>query len=793
MARYLTPAKIGLLALIELYVDEHVPATAIIPVLSFVTSHLLDPDPQAFAVGSSKDARWRKAENTVSLVIGIKDFEKLLSAHAVVVGLPGRKLWDTFLAKLWGVNSLDLLHDFFGRQARCLAKTKEDLRRAGVEGDAAAEVLRRQQEAGGVILSKNSPLGQFVRRCQVEFNRLRFDDATQLWTDFVQYRQPTAGYLRKRNPSFGRLSFDNVLLAGERAEWDIEGAAALTSVVYGDMVSSGTPSAVPVSTDDIELLLEFQIEQMQKFGTRIPLELRNQFHDLLGDSFLVPSLRHYLSFLDAWRSGDYPTAFDYLHQYFDYTMQNRDKLFYQYALMNLAVLQADFGCYREAVTAMLETVSTARENRDMTCLNFALSWLFHFGRAHPDLVRDLEADSLLGTAKESLSYLRVKAKETGMWTLWSSVLLSEAKLGLANGESVATAMELMVRSSHLIAERNMKNMFGAQSSMSIALWDRLGLSQLSTMDCEIFLRCHARHSIFDDELKVTARISQRLASKGKYDEALQKMEALDENSLRSWKASQFWHKYRGIIKLRRDLHHNKLDGAEQLLAQLLQSKKDDLEPDMAYVVDFLHIDCLIRRGNLQDAFAKVENMLAALRDDKRDVALRVRLMLIKVNLFDRCGRPQRGFTLAMRAASISWRARLVPCLWQAIGALANILASLAEFDAAVRLLTAILPRTLECDSAALSGQLYSYLADANMGLAGIQAPRSAKRREYLTRATGAVQKAFDHYSSIEDITRQCEMMAKKATIMKVAGDKVLAADYAAAYVALRKSAAALSV
>ncbi|KAL0937930.1 Anaphase-promoting complex subunit 5 [Colletotrichum truncatum] len=789
MARYLTPAKIGLLSLIELYTDEHVPTAAIIPVLSFITSHLLDPDPLSLTTTARKDTRWKKAESTVSLVIGIKDFEKLLSAHSVVIGLPGRKLWDTFLTKLWGVNSLDLLHEFFERQSKCLAKTKGELRRAEIEGDAAAQ----QQPQAGITLSRNSPLGQFVRRCQLEFSKLRFHDATQLWTDFVQYRQPTAGYLRKRNPSFGRLSFDNVLMTGEQADWDLEGVSALTSVVYGDMVSSGTPSAVPVSTDDIELLLEFQIEQMQKYGNRIPLELRNQFHDLLGDSYLVPSLRHYLSFLDAWRSGDYPTAFDFLHQYFDYTMQNRDKLFYQYALMNLAVLQADFGCYREAVAAMLETVSTARENRDMTCLNFALSWLFHFGRAHPDLVRDLEADSLLGTAKESLAYLRVKAKETGMWTLWASVLLSEAKLGLANGESVATAAELIVRSSHLIVERNMKNMFGAQLSILIALWERLGLSQLSAMDCEIFLRCHARHSTFDDELKVTSRLAQQLAAKGKFDEALQKLESLDENSLRSWKPSQYWFKYRGIIKLRRDLHHNNLDGAEQLLSQLLQSKKDDLEPDMAFVVDFLHIDCLIRRGNLQDAFNKVEDMLASLRDDKRDISLRVRLMLIKVHLYDKCGRPQRGFTIAMRAASMAWRARLVSCLWQAIGAIANILTSLGEFEASAQLLTAILPRSLECESSALSGQLYSFLADANMGMAGKAAPQSAKRREYLTRATGAIQKAFDHYSSIQDTTRQCEMMAKKATIMKVAGDKVLAADYAAAYVALRKSAAALSV
>ncbi|KAJ0326188.1 hypothetical protein COL5a_007011 [Colletotrichum fioriniae] len=264
MARYLTPAKIGLLALIELYTDEHVPATAIIPVLSFITSHLLDPDPQSFTNTASKDTRWRKAESTVSLVIGIKDFEKLLSAHSVVVGLPGRKLWDTFLAKLWGINSLDLLHDFFARQSQCLAKTKEELlRAAGGDETIAAQLLQEQQQKSGITLSRNSPLGQFVRRCQLEFTRLLFHDATQLWTDFVQYRQPTAGYLRKRNPSFGRLSFDNVLMTGEQSEWDLEGVAALTSVVYGDMVRNGTPAAVPVSTDDIELLLEFQIEQMQ--------------------------------------------------------------------------------------------------------------------------------------------------------------------------------------------------------------------------------------------------------------------------------------------------------------------------------------------------------------------------------------------------------------------------------------------------------------------------------------------------------------------------------------------------
>ncbi|KPM34571.1 hypothetical protein AK830_g12001 [Neonectria ditissima] len=782
MARYLNPAKIGLLVLVELYVEGAVPSDAVLPVLSFITSHFMRHAPSKAT--ENQTARWARAERTVSLVISIKDFEKLLGSYPFLMGMPGRKMWDQFLGKLWSINSLDALHEFFENLLEMLAKSKEERRRLAELGE--------PEEEQGIKLALHSPLGMIVRRACLEFQRLQFHDCAELWKNFVRYRQPTAHYLKRKIPGFGRLSFDSVLLLGEQEDWDHKGVMDLAAVTYGDMLTGDQGKTLGVSTDDIETLLEFQIEQMQKYGNRIPLEIRHQFHDLLNDSFLVPSLTHYLTYLDAWRGGDFPTAFDFLHRYFDYTLQNRDRMFYQYALMNLAVLQADFGCHREAVSAMLETVSTARENRDMTCLNFALNWLFHYGRAHPDLVRDLETSSMLGTGKESLAFLRVKAKETGMWTLWSSVLLSEAKLGLVNGDSVATALEFMVRSSHIIVERNMKNMFGSQLSLASAVWDRLGLSRLSFTACEVFLRCHARNSIFDDELKLTCRISLLLTAQGKYDLALEKLESLAENSLRSWKPSQYWHKYKGIIRLRRDLYHNNLDGAEHLLSQIMQSRADELEPDMAFLVDTLYIDYLTRRGDLQGAFAKVDTMIAKLRDEKRDVVIRVKLLLLKASLLDKSGRPQRAFTIVMRATSISWRARLVLSLWQSIGALANILVSLSEFEAASQLLTAVIPRSLECDAKALTALLYSHLADANMGLAGRRAADSHERKEYLAKAAAAVQKSLDHCSGVEDVQQQCQLMAKKATIMKLSGDVGLAADYAAAYVALKKKAELLS-
>lgn len=264
MSRFLTPAKIGLLALIELYVEKAVPISAMLDVLSFVTSHLMDADTRRPANGSS---HWAKAENTVRLVISIADFEKVLSPHAAASGIPGRSLWYVFLDKLWKINSLDALHEFFERREQLLVKTKEEQRRE-------VEMNIPQPSPEVILLSRNSPFGAFVRRTQLEFSRLRFEHTYQLWKDFVKYRQTTAAYYRKKTPSFQRLSFDNVLLEGEHI-WG-SGLEAIANVAYGDMLRNDPTSTLPVSTDDIEKLLEFQIESMQsKSSSQQPLAKRS--------------------------------------------------------------------------------------------------------------------------------------------------------------------------------------------------------------------------------------------------------------------------------------------------------------------------------------------------------------------------------------------------------------------------------------------------------------------------------------------------------------------------------------
>ncbi|KAL9587212.1 MAG: hypothetical protein Q9212_000371 [Teloschistes hypoglaucus] len=339
-------------------------------------------------------------------------------------------------------------------------------------------------------------------------------------------------------------------------------------------------------------------------------------------------------------------------------MQSRDRALYQYALLSLAILQADFGCFSEAVIAMQETIATARENHDMPCLNYSLSWLYHFGRAHQEEMTKTQEKGVLGSEKEALAFLKAKAKESDMWPLLSTTLLSEAR--------------------------------------------------------------------------------------------------------------------------------DEIDAGENILAQL-QATPVQIT-GLQFNISMVEVELQTRRGNYSNALVLQEQLVAKQNRQEADISQRLEAMLLKARIFDRAGIPQKGFSVAIRVASLAHKARVVPVLWEAVGALCRILVSVKQFDAAVRLLESVLPQALECDDGGLAAYLFSCLADGHMGLAGQSKDGSLQRKERLSRTLESLDRAFTEYSRIEDTKGQCEMLAKKATIMHLNGDPVLANDCAAKYLDTRRAA-----
>lgn len=248
MTRFLTPSKIGLLALIELYTDANVPASSTIPILSFILNQIL---PSTFSKSQSNPTQ---STSTLPFILDIKAFQSLLSVHPSASGLPGRTLWDHFLRKLWDIDSLDAVYQFFAKRTHLFAKTREETRKDEEMGIPSAS-------PDMILLSRTSPLGTFIRRSQVEFERLRFNDVTALWSALRRWRQETRTYWTRRNSGLERWAGDIVLVEGQN-EWSAKETEMLELVAYGDM-SIDDPEEGCVSTDDVEKLLEFQVEQMQ--------------------------------------------------------------------------------------------------------------------------------------------------------------------------------------------------------------------------------------------------------------------------------------------------------------------------------------------------------------------------------------------------------------------------------------------------------------------------------------------------------------------------------------------------
>ncbi|BFZ58652.1 APC5 protein [Savitreella phatthalungensis] len=159
-------------------------------------------------------------------------------------------------------------------------------------------------------------------------------------------------------------------------------------------------------------------------------------------------------FLDAWKQADYSTALEHLSRHFDYVERQQphdsgppttsSQLSYQYALLNLALLQSDFRCDREALWAVHEAIDAARDNKDVVCLNIALAWLSEL------VMHDEEAVSEGSYLREEDTNLYVikRARDNNLPAIESRAWLSR------RAGSAREALENLTRSTRVAIDSN---------------------------------------------------------------------------------------------------------------------------------------------------------------------------------------------------------------------------------------------------------------------------------------------------------------------------------------------------
>lgn len=92
--------------------------------------------------------------------------------------------------------------------------------------------------------------------------------------------------------------------------------------------------------------------------------------------------------------------------------------------------------------------------------------------------------------------------------------------------------------------------------------------------------------------------------------------------------------------------------------------------------------------DLPSAYRKITSLLAT----TSDLAQTLHLLTLKAGVFAAAGKPEKGFSIAVRAASRAERAGLIPVLLEALAALAEILNKVGEFGPAREVVEAALPQ-----------------------------------------------------------------------------------------------------
>jgi hypothetical protein len=400
--RYLTPPRLAVLLLVEIYLSsppflhpDHdddagrsrcAEPSASPELLSFLVKALMSMSQMQIGTGCTELAlpEYLTASNAGVL-------EKELEGIKVRVRGGGVRsdVWHVFLRRLWAIEGVDHLFTLFETELPSFVRPPPGQQReqeqeeqdAGDGSDAAAAGeaigMTRMTAARKLKVGRTSPMAMFIRKSCLQFSRLTFAELESLWAAFQRFRAGTGPEYRALHGHSERLGPQQ----GAGAEAGEEGGTE------GPGTGSPTrarPGMNFTAQDDTDALLTAAIQHLQKLGTRLPpslvAKLRLWTNSLSPTNFSGEStpLRHFLAFFHAWRSGQYTLALECLHRYFDYSMNapqmtgtdragggggaagwaSGARQYYQYALLHLSVLHADFEHWAEAWESVGDCVST---------------------------------------------------------------------------------------------------------------------------------------------------------------------------------------------------------------------------------------------------------------------------------------------------------------------------------------------------------------------------------------------------------------------------------------------------
>lgn len=316
----------------------------------------------------------------------------------------------------------------------------------------------------------------------------------------------------------------------------------------------------------------------------------------------------YVSFLRAWKRGDYSSALALSSRYFDFSNFEKGKASYQYALLNLALLQSEFECSREALRIIYETMDAARDHQDDTCLNFALSWY--------------EEVSWTGHFVNMNLVQNDDHRECSNWQIDQGDSLAVSSLVHCQSDTGYSVMRTLSYS--------IKQSVGAAAGISTdqylllaTIWTQLDVCQLSNVALRIAMGSAFSNSASDAQARLRSRVAQMYWQNNRDELALRFLHA-GSRELRSDRA------YQRVIRVQEARFHL-ARGNRALFTQMLDTFDHDRDPTTIAA----YVRYLVTNQHLSEAWSIVALHLGPERQRmSQSVHLKVLYLRLQSELFN---------------------------------------------------------------------------------------------------------------------------------------------------------------
>lgn len=409
-------------------------------------------------------------------------------------------------------------------------------------------------------------------------------------------------FLRKVALQVRQLSFHHVVELVERLRSWLQ-----------DVDTKDPPADEQIALETLHGFHASRVDQL--YGSPHPkMAAALKEHGQKADSDVEQS---YSLFLAAWRRGDYSTALENLSRYFDYAVGDAGRSSYQYALLNLALLQADFGCLKEALWAIHETIDAARDAKDDVCLSFALSWLSSL------------ADT--GQLKDEPGLLAIKADEHVIRRAHETRLPKiEAAAYLARSTANSGGRSYVNLLQSLRATLDADHNPGMDQLLAMSrLWLDLDVPSLADMALSLACTLHP-----PDDSAVHARLlcamARRLRTLGKLEEA--------DEWMRAEKYALVNHAYHRILSVQAaQFRVARCDAACEV-----PSADDLCMEDLAIQEDSLAVAPRVRRAIRNEDAASAWTLLHALSQARQTPQAKALYLQLKGELWFASAEPERA-------------------------------------------------------------------------------------------------------------------------------------------------------